>query len=277
LKVGYIGLGFLGAMVARSIAEGGFDTVVFDRDSEAMESFQAPGASFASSEREIGRTCDIVVVCSVGDTEVQNAVSGAFGLLSGPMAPESTIVVQSAVKPETCRDLRVLAAAHGVELIDAPVVANGERSKRTIAVSGSEEAYKRCRAVLGTFTDADRILHVGPTVGLAQAIKLLNNLLLVVNMGMAGEALELGDQLGVPRRLMEAALLGGSGNSQGLRSLLHPQAGLARLLELVAGDVAVAQEMAVSAGVELGSLARRSNRGLAEIQARVSADGGEAG
>ena len=218
-EIGFVGLGFLGGTLARSASDSGFDTLLYDAH-EMVQSFTGRHVKYATSLGAVARASDMVGVCIVGDAAVEDAVGGPEGLLNGPMQPGSVIALHSAVRPVTCSRLHEKAAALGVGLIDAPVITNRDRATRTIVVAGDAGTYQRYLPVLLTMASEDHVLYLGPVVGSAEVVKLLNNLLMVVNMGAATVALKFGERLGVARAVMESTLTNGSGRSQGLDTLL---------------------------------------------------------
>jgi 3-hydroxyisobutyrate dehydrogenase-like beta-hydroxyacid dehydrogenase len=271
VQVGFIGLGFLGGTLARGIFEGGFDTLLYDADPAVLKLFTAPNVTHASSVAEVASASDIVGVCVEGGAQVEDVVGGPNGLLSGAMPRGSIIVIHSACNPAICKRLEERAAVAGVSLIDAPITTNRDRSVRTVVVGGDRKAFERCLPVFESFADREQVLHLG-VVGSGEVVKLLNNFLLVVNIGASAAALALGERLGVPRAVIESALTDGSGTSQGIKSLLTPRAGAANLLRLMTQDVAATVEMLESAGVEAADLARRAELGLAALRTRASTE-----
>jgi 3-hydroxyisobutyrate dehydrogenase-like beta-hydroxyacid dehydrogenase len=270
LKVGFIGLGFLGSRVARGIIEDGFDTMLYDVNPEATTQFTESNAFKAASIADVGKACDIVGVCVVNDAQVEDVVAGPDGLLAAPMKPGSAIAIHSTVSPITCRRLEALATQAGVGLVDAALTGNHGRDTRIVLVGGDKDVFKRCIPVFQSFATPERIQLVGPVVGSGEVVKLVNNFLLFANMGSAAAALDLGEQLGVPRPVMEATLTNGSGTSQGIKSLLTPSVGAASFVALATKDVTLAMEMAASAGIDVSELAEAAQAGLSAMRARLS-------
>jgi 3-hydroxyisobutyrate dehydrogenase-like beta-hydroxyacid dehydrogenase len=271
MQVGFIGLGHLGSKLARGIVDGGFDTVLYDVNPEAMRPFTDANVTLASSIGEVAKGSDIIGICVVNDVQLEDVVAGPHGLLNERMDPGSIIVVHCTVSPVTCRRLQDQAAMVGVSLIDAALTGNRDRSTRVVLVGGNAEVFARCLPVFETFAQRERIQHVGPLVGSGEVVKLVNNFLLIANMGSAAEALDLGERLGVPRAVIETTLTNGSGTSQGIKSLLTPSVEATSFVALATKDVTLAIEMATSAGIEVNELSNAAQLGLAALQERARA------
>lgn len=269
MQVGFIGLGFLGTKIARGIVEGGFDTVVYDVNPEALESFTERNVTIASSIAEVAKGSEIVEVCVINDAQVDEVVAGPDGLLKTPMQTGSIIVIHSTISPATCRRLSEQAAAVGVSLVDAALTSNVDRNTRVVLVGGDADVFERCLPVFESFATREKITLVGP-VGSGEVVKIVNNFLLFANMGSATAALELGERLGVPGEFMESTLMNGSGTSQGIKTLLTPINDRSSLIRMGTKDVNLAIDVAALAGIEVRELAQAAQEGLAAMQARIS-------
>ena len=255
MHVGFIGLGSQGGPMAGRIIEAGFPTSLWARRPAALEPFADTAAEVAGSPAELAAASDLVCLCVVGDTDVEEVTSGDDGVLAG-VKPGGVIAVHSTVHPNTCHNLAEKAAAQGVSVIDAPVsggapaVAEG---RLLVMVGGDPDVVERCRTVFESY--ADPIVHLGD-LGSGQTTKLLNNLLFTANLGTAATTLALGEALGVlPDRLSEV-ISRGSGNSFALNVLGGDTAGLERLAGMA------------------GALLQKDVRLLADVADAVTAAGG---
>ncbi|GAB2832047.1 NAD(P)-dependent oxidoreductase [Actinocorallia aurea] len=207
--VGFIGLGSQGAPMARRIIEAGFPTTLWARRQETLEPFAGTGATVAASPTEVGAAVDLACVCVLDDAGVEEIVAG----LLASMRPGGVIAVHSTVHPETCARLAERAAERGVALVDAPVSGGGpaaDQGALLVMAAGDTEAVERCRPVFATY--GDPIVHLGP-VGAGQRAKLINNLLLAANLGVAESAFALARELGVDPAQLAIVLARGSGSS----------------------------------------------------------------
>ena len=254
MKVGFIGLGSQGGPMARRIVDAGYETTLWARRPATLEPFADTPAILAASPAELAAASDLVCLCVVGDTDIEEITSGEGRLLAA-MEPGGVIAVHSTVHPNTCRGLAKKADARGVSVIDAPVSGGGgaaSEGRLLVMVGGDADVVERCRPVFETY--ADPVVHLGD-LGSGQTTKLLNNLLFTANLGTAAAALSLADALGVsPDRFIEVVSRG-SANSFALNAL-GGVGGLERL-----GGLA-------------GTLLQKDVRLIAELAERASADPG---
>jgi 3-hydroxyisobutyrate dehydrogenase-like beta-hydroxyacid dehydrogenase len=243
MRVGFIGLGSLGAPIARKIARSGFPLVVYDINPAAMEAFDEPGAQPASDPADAARRSDALCICVRMDDEL--AALAGEGALFEALGENGLFIIHSTVAPDLCQQLAGLAERHGVCVIDAgvsggaPAALKGELS---IYVGGKEEAIERVRPLLESY---GKMAVLGP-VGRGMQGKLLNNLISIANYGMSAAILDLGETLGFDRSQLRDALLAGSADSFALRAipgLLRPESAGA-LKQLLGKDLDHARKLA---------------------------------
>src|SRR5262245_62250717 len=243
MKIGFIGLGSLGAPIARKIARSGFPLVVYDISPAAIEAFDEPGTEVAGDPIEAARQSELLCACVRMDAELSDLAGD--GSLFAALGEDGVFIIHSTVDPELCRQLAALAKQHGVDLIDAGVSGGGPaalKGELSIYVGGEDGAVAKARPLLESY---GRITHLGP-VGRGMQGKLLNNLVSIANYGMSAAILDLGDTLGFDRTQLRDALLAGSAESFALRAvpgLLRPE-GAAALRQLLGKDVDHARNLA---------------------------------
>lgn len=265
MHVGFIGLGSQGGPMARRIIEGGYPTTLWARRRATLEPFADTSAKVAESPAELAAASDLVCLCVVGDTDIDEITGGDHGLLAA-MKPGSVIAVHSTVHPNTCRKLAQMAEAKGVSVIDAPVSGGGQAAaegRLLVMAGGDADVVERCRPVFETY--ADPVVHLGE-LGSGQTTKLLNNLLFTANLGTAATALSLASALGVaPDRLTEVVSRS-SGNSFALNAL-GGIGGLERLAGVAGGllqkDVRLIVDLAGQAGASGGTVLDAADATLA--------------
>ena len=215
IDVGFIGLGNLGAPVARRIAAAGYPLAVWARRAETLATVADLPVRVASSARDLAATSDVVGICVRTDHDVCTVMDGADGVLAGAR-PGTIVAIHSTVDPETCRRLAEQAAARDVTVIDAPLSGGhpaAEQGDLLVMSGGDAAAAERCRPLFETF--GSLVLHMGP-IGTAQRAKLVNNVLLTANIALAGEAIDLGRALDIDPDMLARALQHGTGRSYGL-------------------------------------------------------------
>ncbi|MEU9269091.1 NAD(P)-dependent oxidoreductase [Streptomyces sp. NPDC048251] len=256
-RVGFIGLGSQGGPMARRIAGAGIPTTLWARRPEALKAFRDTGAATAPSPAELAAVSDLVCVCVLDDAAVDEVVTGPDGVLGG-LAEGGVIAVHSTVHPDTVRRLADRAAEHGVTVLDAPVSGGGpaaEEGRLLVMLGGDADVTERCRRVFETH--GSPVVHLGP-VGAGQRAKLINNLLLTANMGVAESAFALARELGVDQALLTVVLEHGSGRSFGTRMVRKPEFTLrtlgAHTGALLRKDVRLVADLAKDAGARTGTV-----------------------
>jgi len=204
-RVGIVGLGKMGAPMAKHLLARGFKVAGCDPLETARENAGALGVSVLASPREVAQASDLAIIVVGFDHEVETAVFGARGIAEA--ARRGLIVaIGSTVAPRYARELARRLAERGVVALDAPL-ARGEAAavagKLLIFGAGEETAFEACRPAFGAF--ACDIFHLGPA-GAGQVAKMVNNLVLWACTAANDEGLRLGEALGVDANRMRAAL-----------------------------------------------------------------------
>jgi 3-hydroxyisobutyrate dehydrogenase-like beta-hydroxyacid dehydrogenase len=262
MKVGFIGLGMIGGPMAEQLAEPPFELTVHDAFPAAMARFKGK-AHLAASPAELGKRADLVGICVLNDAQVQAVVAGPGGLLE-TMQKGGVIAVHSTVRSTTVRELAELAAAKGVDLIDAAVSGGpmGAKARNLVCmVGGSAEAIERARPLLKAY--CGNIIHAGGT-GAGLALKVSNNLVTYIELMSALEGYRLAEALGLDPDMLTSVMKdnGNLTTAMGLymkyRRDLPGQMGAAGfrktqldLANLGEKDLDLALEMAAQFGVRL--------------------------
>lgn len=214
-RVGFIGLGDMGGAMVTRIVAGGFETVLWARRPEVLDSMVGPTVHTAGTPAELAASVDLVGICVWADQDVRTVLEGKDGVLSG-CRPGTVIAVHSTIRPETCVELAAIGAELGVHVVDAPVSggrSGGLAGTLVVAVGGSSPVVERCHPVFATF--GNPVVHVGP-VGSAQFGKLVNNAVLAANIAVADDAMTLANAAGIRPESMAELLRHGSGRSYAL-------------------------------------------------------------
>lgn len=209
---GFVGLGNQGAPIARRIIEAGYPTLLWARSSQTLDPFRATPARIAESLPELGAQVDHVGICVTDDA----AVRAVCKELLPAMRAGSRIAIHSTTLPDTCRDIARLACARDLAFVEAPVSGGAPAATAgalTLMVGGNKEALAAARPILETF--ASLIVHVGD-VGNGQIAKLINNTLMVANLGLAHSALSVAADLQLDREALLEVLAASSGRSYAL-------------------------------------------------------------
>jgi 2-hydroxy-3-oxopropionate reductase len=202
-KVGFVGLGIMGAAMAANLLEAGHDLVVHNRTRTKAEQLKQYGASVADSPREVAESSDIIITMLPGPSEVEEVVTGEGGLLEG--AKEGSLIVDmSTSSPPLARELARTARERGVGMLDAPV-SGGDVGARngtlSIMAGGEEDDFERARALFEVM--GETVIHVGGA-GAGQVVKACNQIVVALVIEAVAEALVLASKAGVaPDRVVE--------------------------------------------------------------------------
>jgi len=209
-SVGLLGLGALGEIFCGHLARAHPGLRVHDLDRDKVARAVAEhGAVAASSARDLGGGCGVVVVSLPNPAAVAAALTGPDGLLEGA-GPGAVVLDTSTISPEASRAMHAAAAAHGVDYLDAPVsggepfqtgVDGARAATMTFMVGGDAGAFERARPVMDVLGDVAFLL--GPA-GAGSTVKLISNLCSGIHALVTAEAFTLGAACGfAPERLLE--------------------------------------------------------------------------
>jgi 3-hydroxyisobutyrate dehydrogenase-like beta-hydroxyacid dehydrogenase len=212
-SVGFIGLGAMGAPMAKRIVSSGFGLSVFDVRPENAEPLVEAGATSAGSPREVAEGADALFLMVVNAGQAEDALFGGDGAAEA-LAAGAAVVVMSTVGPEAVRGLEGRLDERGIRLLDAPVsggVARAERGDLLIMAGGPEDLFEELRPVLGAM--GSTVAHCGGSAGDGQSVKLVNQLLCGVHIAAAAEALAYAEALGLDPRSVFETIRHGAANS----------------------------------------------------------------
>lgn len=201
VPVGFVGLGAMGSAMAERLIEAGVPLVVLDLDAAARDRFAALGAETAASPADLADRVATAFLCLPSASASAEVIAGTRGLKDG--ARLERVVEMSTIGKQALMPLAAALSAAGMALVDSPV-SGGPRGARagtlTAIVSGAPDAVASVRP----YTDliAGNVFVVGEEPGLAQVMKLVNNLISAAAMSGTFEALVLGAKAGLDPDLM---------------------------------------------------------------------------
>jgi 2-hydroxy-3-oxopropionate reductase len=202
-KVGFVGLGIMGAAMARNLLGADHKLVVHNRTRAKAEELAKHGAVVADSPREVAEGSDVIVTMLPGPPEVEGIVAGEGGLLEG--AREGSVIIDmSTSSPTLARELHRAAKGRGVGMLDAPVSGGdvgAAEGTLSIMVGGEEDDFERARPLFGAM--GTTVVHVGGA-GAGQTVKACNQIVVALVIEAVSEALVLGSKAGVaPEKVIE--------------------------------------------------------------------------
>lgn len=208
--VGFVGIGIMGGGMAANLVKAGFDVVVWNRTRSKAEAVE--GAAVADSPAEVASRCDVILICVSDSPDVIEVVEGAGGLLEG-MRAGSLVVDHSTISPSVTRQLAEKVVSAGGAWVDAPVSGGSEGAANgTLSIMVGGEHNDVARAMPYFEAMGKTITHVGP-VGSGQLVKLVNQMLVVINQLAVSESLLFAEAAGLDLDATLQAVTGGAAGS----------------------------------------------------------------
>ena len=202
-KIGFLGLGRMGAPMAGNLVKAGHEVLVHDVSAEAVAALVAQGAVAAGSAAALGETCDVVFTSLPTPAIVREAVLGAEGVCSRKAPP--ILCDLSTSGPQLAVALAEALAPRGTACFDAPVsggIKGAEQATISIMVGGPSTEYEvNLRSLLEVI---GKPFYMGEAPGSGQTMKLVNNLLGAVAIGVTAEGMAFGIKQGLdPAKMIE--------------------------------------------------------------------------
>jgi 3-hydroxyisobutyrate dehydrogenase-like beta-hydroxyacid dehydrogenase len=253
MKIGFIGVGTIGAPMARNLLKAGYPLVVHDHAKHATDGLAAEGASVLDSPAAIAAASDLTITMVPDAPDVEAVALGPDGIVQG-IRPGAIYMDMSTVDPGTTRKVGAAIVAKGARMVDAPVARTVEDAKRgtlAIMVGGAPADVEAVRPVLDKL--GNFIVHAGP-LGNGHALKLVNNYLSAGILALHAEALSFGIKSGLTlEKIIELVASTGAASAQltkmqPLKSFVGDFS-LGFMTRLAAKDQRLAIAMARDAGV----------------------------
>ncbi|TAM78534.1 MAG: NAD(P)-dependent oxidoreductase [Chloroflexota bacterium] len=266
-RIGFAGLGTMGAAMAANIQAAGFPLTVWNRTPGRATALAAAGAIEAPTPRELAQGADIVVICVADTPDVEAVLFGPAGLAEG-LVSGALVIDCSTISPRATRGFAARLADQGGRYLDAPVSGGSEGAQQgtlTIMVGGSTADLERARPVLATM--GRTITHLGP-IGSGQATKAINQVILCGTYLGVAEGIVLAMKAGLDPVQVVEALSGGAARSWVLENrsgrMIDDDYPLGFRIALHRKDLAIALELAreVGAALPVAGLAAAIEDGL---------------
>lgn len=203
-RVGYIGLGLMGASMARNLMKAGHELVVHNRSRTIVDKLVNEGATAAHSPKEVAELVDFVFTNLPDSPDVETVALGPNGIIEG-VHDGLIFIDNSTIKPETARHIATAMAEKGVSALDAPVSGGDIGAKAgtlTIMVGGDSGAYDKTLPLFEAM--GKTITYIGEA-GAGQIAKVANQIIVAGQMVAMAEALMLVEKSGVdPATVVQA-------------------------------------------------------------------------
>jgi 3-hydroxyisobutyrate dehydrogenase len=253
-RIGFVGLGTMGAAMAANLRRAGFELTVWNRTPGRAADLVAHGAREAASPAAVAAASDVVVCCVSDTPDVEAVLFGRDGVAEG-LAEGALVIDCSTISPEATAGFAARLRERGIGFVDAPVSGGSEGAKHatlTIFVGGEPGDAERAQPVLAAM--GKTITHFGPA-GSGQAVKAVNQVVLAgAYLGVA-EGMVLAMKAGLDPVAVADALGGGAARSWVLENrsgrMIDNAYPLGFRTSLHLKDLVIALELARSTGTTL--------------------------
>jgi 3-hydroxyisobutyrate dehydrogenase len=258
MDVGFIGLGVMGASMARRLLQAGHRVTVYNRTAARCQPLVAAGARVAQTPRDAAAGNAVVISVVTDSPDVEQVLLGPEGAVLGA-APGTLFIDMSTIAPEAARTIGQTLAARGHRFLDAPVTGGDVGAREgtlSILVGGDAGALEEARGLLSAM--GKRITHCGGP-GAGQTVKACNQILCAMNLVGVVEALHLARLGGLDQKVVLEALAPGAGGSWAFEKL-GPRIASGDfapgfMVKLIQKDLRIVQELARSVALPLDGTA----------------------
>ena len=210
MNIAFIGLGNMGAPMARNLLKAGHSLKLFDLNQSILAELAALGGHISTSPREAAQGTELVITMLPAAAHVRSVWLAEDGVLAGIGAGVPAVDC-STIDPQTARDVAAAAAKQGVQMADAPVsggTGGAQAGTLTFMVGAPQALFDTLHPVLEQM--GRNIVHCGD-VGTGQVAKICNNLLLGISMVGVSEAMALGAALGIDSEVLAGVINSSTG------------------------------------------------------------------
>ncbi|GIZ13755.1 3-hydroxyisobutyrate dehydrogenase [Pseudomonas sp. NCCP-436] len=211
MRIGFIGLGNMGAPMARNLVKAGHELFVFDLSAAAVQSLVEAGATAVESPAAAAaQRPEMIITMLPAAQHVKSVYLGEGGIVSALQVP-TLLIDSSTIDTQSARDVASAVQAQGHSMLDAPVsggTGGAAAGTLTFMVGGAQADFERALPVLQAM--GKNIVHCGDA-GTGQAAKVANNMLLGISMIATSEAMSLGVALGVDPKVLAGIINTASG------------------------------------------------------------------
>ena len=212
MKIGFIGLGIMGKPMSKNMIKAGYELVIFDINTAAVEEVAGEGAKVAHSPKEVAAMSDVIITMLPNSPHVKEVVLGENGVIDGAKSG-AILIDMSSIAPLVSKEVAARLLEKGVEMLDAPV--SGGEPKAidgtiSVMVGGKKEIFDKCYDIMDSM--AGSVVYTGD-IGAGNTTKLANQIIVALNIAAMSEALVLATKAGVEPELVYQAIRGGLAGS----------------------------------------------------------------
>jgi 3-hydroxyisobutyrate dehydrogenase-like beta-hydroxyacid dehydrogenase len=251
--LGYLGLGNMGHPMATRLMDANNKLAVYDISNEAMKSFLERQALEASSPKDLADKSEIVICSLPSNPVIREAILGSGGLIEGK---KIRIYINACTTGSPfAAEISEALKAKGIATLEAPISggpAGARAGTLSVMVSGPKEVYDEVGPYLRAY--GEKLFYCGDKPGLAQVLKLVNNIIFATSIAVNSEALAMGVKAGLNADVMLEAVQAGSGRNAAMDLVMSPSVltrsfDFGATIEILLKDVNLALEEGEAQGV----------------------------
>ncbi|MEH6445494.1 MAG: NAD(P)-dependent oxidoreductase [Oceanospirillaceae bacterium] len=254
MKIGFIGLGNVGAKLAGSLLRNGYDLTVLDLDKNVAQPFLDKGAAWADTPKALAESVDLVFTCLPSPSICAQVMQGEDGVIAG-MSTGKIWLEMSTTDESEIKRLAKLVESTGASALETPVSGGCHRADTgniAIFAGGERAVFDQVLPLLTTL--GRRVLHTG-ALGSASVLKVLTNYLATANLCSLAEALTVAKKAGMDLNTTYEAIRISSGNSfvheTESQVILNGSRDISFTMDLVIKDVGLFDSLAKDLAVPL--------------------------
>ncbi len=212
MKVGFIGLGNMGNAMAHNVLKAGHKLTIYDIDRDKGRNLEKVGANWAISPRDVATYSEVVLSSLPGPKEVETVVLGETGVFAG-LAKGAAYIDTTTNSPVVMRNLAEIGSSSGFHVLDAPIsggIFGARDATLSIFVGGTKGTFDRYQALLQII--GKNVFYMGPA-GSGNVTKLVNNLMLFINLIGACEGMSIGAKAGINLQALLSVITRSMGQS----------------------------------------------------------------
>jgi len=213
ITIGFIGVGIMGMPMAKNLIDENYKVIAYDIDDKALNEIVDYGATKTKSNKKVADKSDLILTMLPDSSDVEEVVLGEKGLIEG-VKQGQTLIDMSSITPLVTQKISKKLEAKGVEMLDAPVSGGQEGAEKgTVAfmVGGKKKVFDKYKDILKIMGGS--VILVGD-IGAGQTTKLVNQVIVGINIAAVAEALTLGKKAGVDPEKIVKAIENGLAGSQ---------------------------------------------------------------
>ena len=245
MKIAFVGLGSMGALMARNLVRAGFSVVGYDKSPKALAEFESVGGKAGAGAAAAAHQADVLILMVVSVAQAESVLFDAAAI--DALLSSGVVMLMATCPPGAVQILGKRVQAAGRRFVDAPVsggTAGADAATLSIMVAADDRTVEELRPVLGAM--GDKIFYVGKEPGQAAAVKTVNQLLCGIHLAAAAEAFSLARKLGLDLKMILEILGGSSASSWMLKDrgprMMEREPAVTSAVDIFAKDLGIVLE-----------------------------------